>query len=400
MGGGVLEGHQYMRNNKSTRGRDIAPETEILIDFHGKSVLSPSSMRCSRQVFRSRQVPRLSGLASFAASLALTLGACEPSVVVLPTMTFEEAFVLVDSLELEQTPDLPIVGIESVDLSADGEILVADPLDARLSLFAPSGELLQVFGRRGQGPGEFEYPTHARFDERGDIHVVDLARRLISVFSRTGELKRDVPLPIGLDPFGLEVGEQRHYWVLGTMASFDGSENVLFKLDTLGNITAEYLPLANARPRGQRDHQDWRSIRTASITTGRSGLFVSLSLLDSVWAIDEASGRVRSWAIRPEGYVPPSLPERPIRGGPAMMDWLEASQRAAGIWGNDEYLIVPFASGFYHRAERSIASYRDPNGLWHTLVDTPVILGSKGSTLVALARPIGERVVINMFELR
>ncbi len=82
------------------------------------------------------------------------------------------------------------------------------------------------------------------------------------------------------------------------------------------------------------------------------------------------------------------------------MEWLDASQRAMGVWGSEEYLLVPFASGMYHQAERSIASYRDRAGAWHTLVDTPVILRSRGSRLFAFARPVGLRAVINIFELR
>ena len=344
---------------------------------------------------------RLSAVSfTFTALLTLTLPGCEPSVVVLPPRMFEEAFVLVDSLELEQPPNFPIVAIGSLDISARGEVLVTDPREARVSLFSPSGELRQVFGRRGEGAGEFEYPSHARFDERGDIHVVDMQRRLISIFSRSGELKRDIQLPPGLFPNAMEVVEQGEYWVPGTMLSRGDGESVLFKLDTLGMVTAEYMPLANARPRGEQNHQDWNSIRAASITMGERGPYLSFSLLDSVWAIDEASGNVRSWAIRPEGYTAASLPEKPIRGGPAMMAWLEASQRATGIWGDDRYLLVAFATGIYHRAESSVASYRDVGGMWHTLLGTPVILRSKGSRLFAFANPIDERAVINIFELR
>ena len=349
-------------------------------------------------MFRSSRVPTLSGLFFFAAVLFVTLVACESRVVELPPMTFNEAFVLVDSLELEQPPDLPIVGIASLDMSDEGEVLVTDSREARISLFSPSGKLQQAIGRRGEGPGEFQYPTHARFDERGDIHVVDLQRRLISIFSRSGELQRDILLPSGLIPSNMEVVEQGQYWLTGQMPGV--SENVLFKLDSLGSITAEYMPLANARPPGERNHEDWMSLRAMSITMTWSGPIMSFSLLDSVWAIDEMSGETRSWAIRPAGYVAPTLPEQAIRGGPAMMAWVEASQRATGIWGNDMYLLVPFASGVYHWTQRSVASYRDPKGLWHTLLDTPVLLRSKGSMLIAFARPIGERAVINMFELR
>lgn len=351
-------------------------------------------------MIRMRPVPGLSAVHALTALLSVTLPACESSVVERPPMMFEEAFVLVDSLELEQPPDFPIAGLGSLDVSAQGELLVTDPREARVSLFSPSGELLQAFGRRGEGAGEFVYPSRARFDGRGGIHVVDMQRRLISIFSRSGELKRDVRLPPGLVPHGLKVGEKGEYWVPGTMQSDILSENVLFKLDTLGVITAEYLPLANARPLGEQNRQDWFSIRSVSVVVGERGPFVAFSLLDSIWAIDDMSGSVRSWEVRPEGYIAPSLPDNPIRNPPALMEWLEVSQRAMGVWGDGRYLVVPFAPGSYHLAESSVASYRDVSGGWHTLLNTPVILGSRGSRLYTFARPIGERVVINVFELR
>ena len=228
-----------------------------------------------------------------------------------------------------------------------------------------------------------------------------MQRRLISVFARSEGLKREMRLPPGLFPYGLEVDEQGEYWVPGTMVSGTQGDNVLFKLDTLGVRIAEYLPLANARPLGEQNHQDWFPLRSVSITFGELGPLVSFSLLDSIWAVNEMSGNVRSWEIRPEGYVAPSLPERPIRSAVAMTEWLEASQRAAGIWGDGRYLVVPFATGSYHLAESpTIASYKDVRGGWHTLLDTPVILRSRGSKLFTLARPIAERAVINTFELR
>lgn len=103
-------------------------------------------------------------MSALTALLSITLPGCESSVVVLPPMLFEQAFVLVDSLELEQPPDFPIAGIGNLDVSAQGDLLVTDPREARVSLFSPSGELLQVFGRRGEGAGEFVYPSRARFD--------------------------------------------------------------------------------------------------------------------------------------------------------------------------------------------------------------------------------------------
>ena len=348
----------------------------------------------------SRLSPRAmsSRISSLLALLALALAGCESPPVVLPPMMFDEAFVLVDSLELEQSPDLPIVGIVSLDISEEGKIVIADPRGTRVSLFSPSGELLQTIGRRGRGPGEFMYPLSARFDEQGAVHVVDLSRRLISIFTPSGEHQRDISLPTGLLPSDMELPGNGHYWVTGQIPG--GRENVLFKLDSLGGITAEYMPLASARPRGEPNHQDWMSIRMTSITLAERGPFVSFSLLDSVWAIDEMSGEIRSRAIPPEGYVAPTLPPQPIRGGPAMTAWAEASQRATGIWGDGSFLVVPFSTGFYHQAERSAASFRDANGAWHTLLDAPVLLRSRGSRLLAFARPLDERAVINVFELR
>ncbi len=201
---------------------------------------------------------------------------------VLPTMAFTDAFFLVDSLELEQAPNLPIVSIESLDVSPQGQVLVTDGPEARVSLFSASGELLQVFGGRGEGAGEFEYPAHARFDKSGDVHVLDIQRRWIAIFSPSSGWQRNLQLPLGLVPHGMEVIENG-YWIPGAMLTrTEDEEDMLFKIDTLGVITTKHLRLANARPSGERNHPRWMSIRIASITMGERGPYMSLSLLDSI----------------------------------------------------------------------------------------------------------------------
>ncbi len=45
--------------------------------------------------------------------------------------------------------------VESVALSADGSMLVADAGDARIHRFTPDGTHLGSYGRMGFGPGEF-----------------------------------------------------------------------------------------------------------------------------------------------------------------------------------------------------------------------------------------------------
>src|SRR5690606_37454982 len=88
----------------------------------------------------------------------------------------------------EQSDSAPLVGLTSVDVSADGWLAVADLSETNVKVYGPDGELLHVLGRKGYGPGEFDYPAFPRFDG-DDILVADMGSKLVSRFDSAGEFR-------------------------------------------------------------------------------------------------------------------------------------------------------------------------------------------------------------------
>jgi len=49
------------------------------------------------------------------------------------------------------------------------------------------GEIVRTIGRRGEGPGEFNFPTHIGLDDEGRLYVVDTLNFRIQILSSMGE---------------------------------------------------------------------------------------------------------------------------------------------------------------------------------------------------------------------
>lgn len=76
-----------------------------------------------------------------------------------------------------------------VAVSSDGKkVFVADSKAHRIAVFdAATGKLERTFGRRGQGDGEFNFPTALVFGPEGDLYVVDQASARVQIFAPSGE---------------------------------------------------------------------------------------------------------------------------------------------------------------------------------------------------------------------
>lgn len=81
------------------------------------------------------------------------------------------------------TPLLRPVGLAV----ADNSLAVVDSQAHAVFVFDFQGKLRFRFGRRGDGPGEFNFPTHIAADLRGHLFVTDSMNSRVQVFDMTGK---------------------------------------------------------------------------------------------------------------------------------------------------------------------------------------------------------------------
>jgi hypothetical protein len=82
------------------------------------------------------------------------------------------------------------------DVDSEGNIYVSTQRSSTDFIFKldKTGKFLTSFGRKGQGPGELQFPTFARFSPKEELFIVDQRRRKLVVFSKTGHLIREIPV--------------------------------------------------------------------------------------------------------------------------------------------------------------------------------------------------------------
>lgn len=90
------------------------------------------------------------------------------------------------------TIDLPEMGRPSslaVD-TARQRLYVTDSTSHQLRIFNFAGEPVATFGKRGSGPGEFNFPTDLDIDREGNIYLIDSMNARIQVLAPDGTFLR------------------------------------------------------------------------------------------------------------------------------------------------------------------------------------------------------------------
>ncbi len=71
-------------------------------------------------------------------------------------------------------------------LPAEKQIWVVETNAHRVSVLDENGNLVKRFGKRGLGPGEFNYPTSVCADKDGRVYIVDAMNFRVQIFSSEG----------------------------------------------------------------------------------------------------------------------------------------------------------------------------------------------------------------------
>lgn len=106
----------------------------------------------------------------------------------------EIKFELVENLIIGRNDDVNHLFYNAAAIESDkyGNIFILDIGDYRIKKFDRHGNYLQTIGRKGQGLGEFEYPTGLHVDSKNDLYVID--GRKIHIFNNKGEFIRNIKL--------------------------------------------------------------------------------------------------------------------------------------------------------------------------------------------------------------
>lgn len=102
---------------------------------------------------------------------------------------------------------------QGVAVTADGRLLVAEPLMARISIFDTEGKLLETFGERGDLPGQFDSPKDIAVGPDGRIYILDARKPGVIILDNDMQAllsivtERSSTSPLALDsPAGIFVG--------------------------------------------------------------------------------------------------------------------------------------------------------------------------------------------------
>lgn len=74
----------------------------------------------------------------------------------------------------------------NIVVAPDGMLYVSDALNARVQVFARNGEFVRAFGRRGYGVGDMARPKGVALDSEGHVYVVEGLYDVVNIFDSEG----------------------------------------------------------------------------------------------------------------------------------------------------------------------------------------------------------------------
>ena len=136
--------------------------------------------------------------------------------------------------------------------AVSGRLFVADTMAHDIKVFDAAGALQRVIGRRGEGDGEFNFPTHLAFVQ-GELYVTDTLNSRVQVFSAAGEIlsrkfgARGLLLGNLVRPKGVAVDSEANIYVVesyhDSLLVFSGRGEFLLPIGGTGTATGRfYLP--------------------------------------------------------------------------------------------------------------------------------------------------------------
>ena len=94
----------------------------------------------------------------------------------------------------EGVEDFLFSQIRSVQVDEEENIYVLDSKEACVKVFDKNGKHLRIFGKKGQGPGEIQYPFRMYLARGNEILIYDPMNSRISFYSLDGKCLREISI--------------------------------------------------------------------------------------------------------------------------------------------------------------------------------------------------------------
>ncbi len=111
-----------------------------------------------------------------------------------------------------------------VQADAEGKIYALDFKEKLIKIFDKNGKHLRTFGKKGQGPGEFQTPTRMVITPDNRILINDYGNKRIAFYATTGECLKEIPIGLVTPAFVCADSSGRIY---GDTVLFDPAANIL-----------------------------------------------------------------------------------------------------------------------------------------------------------------------------
>ena len=94
-----------------------------------------------------------------------------------------------------EDPEKSFAGLElPFVVDNNGAIYGLDMKECQVKIFNDSGQLIQTFGKKGQGPGEFSMPSGIQVTPDDTLMIEDTLNRRLTFYSLKGEHIKDISL--------------------------------------------------------------------------------------------------------------------------------------------------------------------------------------------------------------
>ena len=163
----------------------------------------------------------------------------------------------------------------------NGRIFVVDVAVHQVVVLTPTGELIRRIGQRGDGPGEFNFPTYIAIDSQGRLYVADSLNFRVQEFSADFEpicqIGRQGDAPgYFAQPKGLAIDSDDHLYVV------DSQFEAIQIFDHTGQLLLDF------GEQGRKPGQFW-------LPAG-----ISIDRHNRIWVADSSNHSVQVFDYLPE----------------------------------------------------------------------------------------------------